>query len=275
MISWCWLHRHGIALLHRAIVRPQQPRRHGAPGSPSLGDFLELLRGRALALLERELCCLLQREVTGRKRVGMADARQEINVGGPGADTFQSDQRGVGFIGGKLGERVEIDRSVADGTGDGAESRNLRGRQPGTLQLRRARGEQVVMIEGCERLFKSRPDRRCARRRELLRADDRSEPGNPAVRRRKGGWPASARISSKRGSSCRSAVRPASISASVSIREDMIREDMGGDLQHSWRCYTSLSPLAERGWRVPSETRREPGEGHQRMPQPLTRLAPR
>jgi hypothetical protein len=69
-----WLDRHGIALFDRAIIRPQQPRRHAPPRPPAFGHALELLRGRSLLFPECEPRRLLEREVAGRKGVGVADA---------------------------------------------------------------------------------------------------------------------------------------------------------------------------------------------------------
>ena len=96
---------HAGALLDAAIVGPQQPRRDAAQGPPALGDLFQLARVGPLLETERQPRRLLQREVAGGKRVGMAEAEQQEEIGGPRPDALDRDQRVMRRLGFERGER--------------------------------------------------------------------------------------------------------------------------------------------------------------------------
>src|SRR5882672_11173387 len=81
------LNRHHVALLHRVIISPEQMRRHAAPGPPGLRKFRERLGVRPLTQAESDAGGFLNRQIASRERIGMAEAEQQIDVGGPRPDT--------------------------------------------------------------------------------------------------------------------------------------------------------------------------------------------
>ena len=89
-------------------------RRHAAPRPPGLGDFCERLGVRPLAQPKRDARGLLHGEIAGGKRVGVAEAEQEINVGGPWADAVQRGERGVRRVGVHVADKGEIDVALGD-----------------------------------------------------------------------------------------------------------------------------------------------------------------
>src|SRR5262249_26911621 len=117
----------------------------------------------------------------------MTETEQEIDVGGPGTDAVNGGQHGVGLVR-RLGyERGQIKLTPLDRFCDRLERANLRSRKSGAGELRRARAQDRCVVERVQGLVEPRPDRLCARGRELLRDDDRGEAGKsvrPSPQRR-------------------------------------------------------------------------------------------
>ena len=83
---------------------------------------------------------LLDREVARGPGVGVAEAEQQINVGGPGADAVQRGQRGMRLVGLHRGDRVEVDMALRDRLADRLDRLDLGVRKAEPLELvRRAR----------------------------------------------------------------------------------------------------------------------------------------
>ncbi len=133
--------------------------------------------------VERQPRRFLQREVAGRPGIGMAEAEQQVDVGGPGPDAVQACQCGMRSIGRHRGEGIEIDLASCDGGGERFHGLDLGLREPEPRKLARPCAPQRVVMEGVERRGEASPDRAGARGRELLRAYDRAEP------RKSGGTP--------------------------------------------------------------------------------------
>jgi len=85
---------------------------------------------------------------------------------------------------------LRIEHAVPDRPRNRPQRPDLAHRKPDALQLRRARAQHAGGIERIDRRRQASPDRRRARRRELLRDDDRGKPakaaGPPAQRQRAG-----------------------------------------------------------------------------------------
>ena len=88
-------------------------RRHAAPGPPGLGHFRERLGIGPLAQAEGDARGFLNREIAGRKRVGMAEAEQQIDVGGPRPDAMQRGERCMRLVGVHVADRREVDTAFA------------------------------------------------------------------------------------------------------------------------------------------------------------------
>ena len=122
-----------------------------------------------------------KREVAGRPGVGIAEAEQEIDVGGPGADAMQRGQRRVGLIGLHRGDGIEIDVALGNGLADFLDRLDLGPRQAEPRELIPAREPHRIVMEWIERREQPRPDRRGAGGGKLLAADDGAEPGIAAL----------------------------------------------------------------------------------------------
>src|SRR4051794_4890330 len=77
---------HSLALLQHAVIRPPQMRRGAAIRPPGFRQRRHLLGVGSLLEAKPDLDGLLHGDVASRPRIAMAEAEQQINVGGPGAD---------------------------------------------------------------------------------------------------------------------------------------------------------------------------------------------
>ena len=161
---------------------PRHGRQHSARAAISFGV------GRVLSASSRR-SRLLQRQIAGGPDVGMAEAKQKVDVGGPGPDAVHRHQRGVRLVGGFLDQRGKIELAAVDGLGNGLERANFRRRKPGAGELGRTRAQHRRVIERIECLVEPLPDRFCARGRELLRDHDRGQSGEPVRPPPQGGPP--------------------------------------------------------------------------------------
>jgi hypothetical protein len=150
---------------------------HPAPRPPFFAELRHRLGIGPLLQPEGEARRLLQGEIAGRPGVGVAEAEQEINVGGPGPDAMQRGQSGVCLVGFHGGDGVEIDMASGDGLADFLDGLDLRPRQTEPGQLVGAGQSHRVVVERIERREQPPPDRRGACGRELLTADDRAQAG--------------------------------------------------------------------------------------------------
>ena len=89
-------------------------RRGAAQRPPGFRQRRHLLRGRPRLQAESDLDRLLHGEVAGGPGVAMAEAEQQIDVGGPRADAVQRRQRVVRGIGVLVRQHVEIQPSGGD-----------------------------------------------------------------------------------------------------------------------------------------------------------------
>ena len=105
----------------------------------------------------------------------MAEAEQEIDVGGPRADALDRGQPAVGFRAGKGDEVVEVE-AVERGGGDGAERPDLRRGKSRRAEIGVARSGEILGAAVGKGGGEAVPDRRGARHRELLADDDAGEP---------------------------------------------------------------------------------------------------
>src|SRR5450759_5916701 len=147
-------------------------RRHAAPGPPGFGYFYKPLGVRPLAKPKRDARGLLHGEIARRKRIGMAEAEQQINIGGPRPDAVQRGERGVRQGGLHIADKGEIDLSFGDGFADLADRLEIGSREAEPLELAGARAAHRVVMKRIEGGKQPGADRTGARGRELLSAYD-------------------------------------------------------------------------------------------------------
>src|SRR5436190_14358634 len=106
------------------VISPEQPCRDAAPRHPPLRQRSEFPLLWTLTHSKPLLHADLQGKVAGRKDVGMADAKEKIDLRGPRTDALQCRHRRDGLVGGKIvhGEEVE---AVSCRGGDAAQRANL------------------------------------------------------------------------------------------------------------------------------------------------------
>ena len=183
---------------------------------------MSLVVGRAFSRAA-SLRGLLQREVAGRPGIGVAEAGQQIDVGGPRADAVHGGERRMRLVGRHAAERRrDRARRLSIALRDRLERPDLRCRQPERARAcRRARAARGV-IERIER--RGQPAAGSRRRsRPKAAATRRSRRGRQS--RRRGGAAAAAgerqhlaeaRIGRDQRARC-----AASRSASVWMKKDM------------------------------------------------------
>ena len=104
------LNRHHVALLHRRDNRPTTdapPRRATAARLRAI--LVSALASGRLRKFERDARGFLHGEIAGRKGVGMAEAEQQIDIGGPRPDAVQRGEQRVRGVGIHVADGVEID----------------------------------------------------------------------------------------------------------------------------------------------------------------------
>src|SRR5579864_6797530 len=99
----------------------------------------------------------------------MAEAGEEIDVGGPRADAVHRGKRSVRGVGGKLGEARELKLAALDGAGDRLERADLGRGKAEPREASRPGAQDRLRLERVERRFEASPDRIGARGRQLLR----------------------------------------------------------------------------------------------------------
>ena len=107
----------------------------------------------------------------------MAEAEQQIDVGGPRADAVQRGQRVVRGVGILFRQHVEVQPLGGEFARDVLQRLDLGGGQAEPAEPVGAGLADRLMIERIERGREPPPDRRGARGRQLLAADDRGEAG--------------------------------------------------------------------------------------------------
>src|SRR5262245_23673402 len=109
----------------------------------------------------------------------MAEAEEQIKVGGPRPDAVDRDERGMCVVGLLRCKRIEVDAALGDIMRDAFQGADLRRRQAEPPKpVGSAPAERVVM-ERVESGREAAPDRRRALRRELLTDNDRRETREP------------------------------------------------------------------------------------------------
>ena len=107
----------------------------------------------------------------------MAEAEQQIDVGGPGADAVQRGQRVMRGIGIFFRQYVEVQPLGREFARDVLQGLDLGGGKTEPAEPVGAGLADGIMIERIERFRQPRPDRPGTRRRQLLAAHDRSQAG--------------------------------------------------------------------------------------------------
>src|SRR6185437_12886276 len=167
---------HALALFQHAIIAPPQMRRRAAQRTPGFAERRHFLRRRPRIQAKPDLDAFLDRDVTGRPGVAMAEAEQEIDVGGPWADAVQRGQRVMRRIRVLVGEHVKIQPPGGKLARDVFQGLDLGRRQPEPAEAVGARLAQAFGMERIERGRKARPDRARAGGGKLLAGDDMGKP---------------------------------------------------------------------------------------------------
>ncbi len=175
-----WLERRRIALLDGAIIGPQQPRGHAAPGAPGIGEGSGFLEAGPRRQGEGEPRRLLQGEIAGRPGVGMSEAEQQVDIGRPRADAVDGAQCCMSRLGRQAGKRVAVEPARGDRLGDLLERADLRRGKAEPGEPARPRPDQGLGREGVIGRRQPPPDRIRARGGKLLRHHDASKPGKAA-----------------------------------------------------------------------------------------------
>jgi len=110
-------------------------RSHASPRTPGLRHLCEGLGVRPFAETEGDARRLLDCEIAGRKRIGVAEAEQKINVGGPWSDSMQGGERCMGLIGLHGPDRGQIDTAPGDCFAELANRFDLWSRQTEPLEF--------------------------------------------------------------------------------------------------------------------------------------------
>ena len=117
--------------LTSAVVAPEHLRRDPAPRPPALGQGDEVARlGTGLEAVG-EPRRLLEGEVAGREGVGVAEAEQEVDVGGPGPDALHRDEEPMRLVGLALVQGVERQDAAQDRRRDRSQRPDLGAGQAG------------------------------------------------------------------------------------------------------------------------------------------------
>ena len=106
----------------------------------------------------------------------MAEAEQEVDVGGPGTDPRQRRQRMMGGVGVFFGQHFEVQALGGQFARDVFQGLDLGCRQSQPAQPVCAGASDRLVVKGIEGSGDPPPDRRGARGRELLAADDMRKP---------------------------------------------------------------------------------------------------
>ena len=212
---------------------PRQGRQRSAiaSSSPRVGPRLQP---------ERELGRLLQGEIAGGEGVGMAEAEQQEDIGGPGADAADRHQRAMRLGGVEGAERA---RDRAPRARPPAPAREGRASSASTGRSRAEvvlAGEQVVRLQRRHAAISSRPKIALALATETCcETMIAASPAKPGSRRRSGGGPpisiSRATISGSSASRFRAA--SASVRLAIDQRAGMVAHRRGRRLRPGARRF--------------------------------------
>ncbi len=156
-------------------------RRRAAQRTPRLRQRRHLLGVGRVVEAEPDLDRFLHRDIAGRPGVGMAEAEQQIDVGGPRADAVQRRQRVVRGVGVLFRQHVEVQPLEMEFARDVLQRLDLGAGQAEPAEAVGAGLADGVVIERIERRREPAPDRRRARGRDLLAADDVRQSRKPRL----------------------------------------------------------------------------------------------
>src|SRR6266481_1834647 len=128
------LYRDRIALFNGPVVRPQEARRHPAPGPPWLRKHADFFRVRPLRKRKGKPRAFLKGKIAGRPGIRMSEAEQEIDIGRPRADAVDGAERPMCIIRRHIRQGLAIQHTAGDGAGDLLESADFGPRQPKPAQ---------------------------------------------------------------------------------------------------------------------------------------------
>jgi hypothetical protein len=168
-----------------------------AQRAPRLRQRRHLFRGRARLEPKSDLDGFLYGEIAGRPGVAMAQAKQQIDIGGPRTDAVQCRQLVVRNVGVFIRQRVEIEALRGDFARETFQGLDLGRGQSEPAEALSAGAAQRIVMKRIECSRQARPDR------------------GGAGSRRSAGMPESSKIGCSRGSCLTSAWMAASRSAWV------------------------------------------------------------
>src|ERR1700721_315275 len=143
--------------------------------APRLRQRRHLLRGRACLQPKSDLDRFLYGEIAGGPGVAMAEAKQQIDIGSPGADAVQCRQLVVRNVGVFIRQRVKIEALRGDFACETFQGLDLGRRQSEPAETLSTGAAQRIVMKWIECSRKAPPDRSRAGSGQLLAADDRGE----------------------------------------------------------------------------------------------------
>lgn len=156
-------------------------RRHAAPGPPGLRKFCQRLGVRPFAQAEGDAGGFLHREIAGRESIGVAQAKQQINIGGPGTHAMQRGERLMRRVGLHIADLGQVDAALGDRLADFLDRFDFGRGQAQPLELVAARRHHCVGMKRIESREQPVADGGSAGDRQLLPAHDGAQPGIAAL----------------------------------------------------------------------------------------------
>jgi len=160
---------------------PEEAGGDGAEGLPRCAHFFEFFGRGAFAEIFYFLDGGGEREIAGRPNVGAAEGAEEINVGGPAADSFQGDEFFASVIVVKRVESVEIELVLVDGAGEEARIVRFLAAEAELAHLDFGELEEFFGSEGADGFFELLIERAGGCERDLLLENDVDESGKAGL----------------------------------------------------------------------------------------------
>ena len=167
--------------LFDAVIGPQQPRGGTSPGRPSIGHGAQIARGGPCVEREGQAGSLLQREVGGGEDIRVARREQEVDLGGPRADSLYAAKGWNGFRSTFAFEHGEIEPAGKRCLLDRPQGADFGRRISSGAQHVFSRRGELFGRDAAQRGFEPVVDRPARRNRDLLAGDDEHEPLEAAI----------------------------------------------------------------------------------------------
>jgi len=163
------------------IISPEQMRGYASVRPPDFRERDHLFVGRTRLQRKGNARGFLQGEIARRPGIGVTEAEQQIDIGGPRPDPVQGDECLMRDIRLALGDRVEIEFALFERMRDRLDRFDLGRGKSEPAELVGARAAQRLGMERIEGALQPAPDRARTLGRQLLAADDAGEAWKSAL----------------------------------------------------------------------------------------------